>query len=237
MPMKRVVKPVVVAVMCAGVAVVTMSGSAAQASASQSIASASWYYVDAQGATKGPLAVEQLRDLYIAGDVTPDTYVWNGGSVNQWTELSNVAALWQLFTADVQPIAGDSPYEGGYLYYVDAGGNTQGPVTFGLMRGLYAAGWVTAATYVWDGAAINTWTPLSDLSSILAALQKVPPQPKKKKRAKKKVSKKKASKKRSGKTAARVPPKAPKRRAAKKRSARPLPPVPKRPVPKAVTKR
>ena len=50
----------------------------------------SWYYVDGSGQTKGPVALQVLKNAYQSKGINDNTYVWNGADVNQWTPLSNV---------------------------------------------------------------------------------------------------------------------------------------------------
>jgi len=57
----------------------------------------SWYYIDSAGTTQGPVELQVLKNKWGA-ELTPDSYVWNGTSVNQWslikdTELNNPGVL------------------------------------------------------------------------------------------------------------------------------------------------
>jgi len=50
----------------------------------------SWYFVDGQGQTQGPLSLDQMKGKYASKDVKDETYIWNGTDVKDWTPLSNV---------------------------------------------------------------------------------------------------------------------------------------------------
>ena len=49
-----------------------------------------WFYVDGQGATKGPVLFDAMKLLYESGSVIDSTFVWNGSTVSQWTPLSQL---------------------------------------------------------------------------------------------------------------------------------------------------
>ena len=53
----------------------------------------SFYYVDPQGQTKGPLSIDALKPLYAGGQIKDTTYIWNGTTVAAWTALNKVPAV------------------------------------------------------------------------------------------------------------------------------------------------
>jgi len=55
--------------------------------------SAQWYYIDQSGTTLGPVTENALVDLWCANNLKPDSYVWNGTTVNEWKGISDVAFL------------------------------------------------------------------------------------------------------------------------------------------------
>eukprot|EP01083_Nonionella_stella_P095109 266932_1 len=52
----------------------------------------SWYFVDPQGVTNGPLDKASLFSLY-GSQITDSTYLWDGITVSNWTELHKVPSL------------------------------------------------------------------------------------------------------------------------------------------------
>lgn len=56
---------------------------------------AAFWYVGADGASKGPVELEELVRLARAGDVTPATLVWTDGMA-EWAPAGSVAALTEL---------------------------------------------------------------------------------------------------------------------------------------------
>jgi hypothetical protein len=56
-------------------------------------------------------------------------------------------------------------------YYVDSGGNTQGPLTMDVLKQKYASGSMTSESYVWNGADVNQWTPAKNVASLMAQLK------------------------------------------------------------------
>eukprot|EP01084_Bolivina_argentea_P137297 241802_1 len=52
----------------------------------------SWYFVDPNGGTKGPMSISQLVPLY-GTEITDTTYLWDGVNIHQWTELNKVPSL------------------------------------------------------------------------------------------------------------------------------------------------
>eukprot|EP01084_Bolivina_argentea_P118880 210871_1 len=67
----------------------------------------SYYYVDPQGATKGPLGIPQLKALYAGGQVKDATYIWNGGDIAQWTAINKLPQIWKQLKP--QPKAPSQP--------------------------------------------------------------------------------------------------------------------------------
>jgi len=55
--------------------------------------SAQWYYIDQSGTTLGPVNEQALVDLWCNNSLKPDSYVWNGTTVNEWKGISDVAFL------------------------------------------------------------------------------------------------------------------------------------------------
>lgn len=58
-------------------------------------------------------------------------------------------------------------------YYVDQGGNTQGPLNLNAMKQAYQQGKLKDQSFVWNGADVNQWTPLNKVPKLL---QQVKPQ-------------------------------------------------------------
>lgn len=63
-------------------------------------------------------------------------------------------------------------------YYVDSGGNTQGPFDIGVMKQRYSSNQLTNESYVWNGTSVNQWTPLKQVAILLNQLKPAPAQPK-----------------------------------------------------------
>ena len=42
-----------------------------------------WYFVDGSGNTQGPLTVAAMKNKFIDGELSMESYIWNGTSVNQ----------------------------------------------------------------------------------------------------------------------------------------------------------
>jgi len=55
--------------------------------------SVQWYYIDQSGTTLGPVEESKLVDLWCKNSLKPDSYVWNGTTVNEWKGISDVAFL------------------------------------------------------------------------------------------------------------------------------------------------
>jgi len=53
----------------------------------------SWYYVDIQGGTQGPVTMDQMKGKYASKEIKDETYIWNGTDVKDWTSLSNVPQI------------------------------------------------------------------------------------------------------------------------------------------------
>jgi len=56
--------------------------------------SAQWYYIDAAGTTLGPVEESKLVELWCGNNLKPDSYVWNGTTVNEWKGISDVNFLY-----------------------------------------------------------------------------------------------------------------------------------------------
>ena len=57
----------------------------------------SWYYVTNEGETKGAFAISQLTEKYHSREITDNSYVWNGTTVSQWTQIKDVPKLVEDF--------------------------------------------------------------------------------------------------------------------------------------------
>lgn len=69
---------------------------------------AAYWYVGADGASKGPVELEELARLARAGEVTPATLVWTDGMA-EWAPAGSIAALTALLSpapAAPPPLAG-----------------------------------------------------------------------------------------------------------------------------------
>jgi len=62
-------------------------------------------------------------------------------------------------------------------YYVDGGGNTQGPLTLDEMKKKFSSNQMNDGSYVWNGGDVSQWTPLKDVPQLLSQLkpQNAPP--------------------------------------------------------------
>jgi len=56
--------------------------------------SAQWYYIDPAGTTLGPVEEKKLVELWCSNNLKPDSYVWNGTTVNEWKGISDVNFLY-----------------------------------------------------------------------------------------------------------------------------------------------
>ena len=52
---------------------------------------ARWFHLQ-QGQQQGPVGLDEIRDLVLAGTVRPDTYVWADG-MPEWMPAARVPAL------------------------------------------------------------------------------------------------------------------------------------------------
>jgi len=60
----------------------------------------SWYYIDGAGTTMGPVAENVITDLWCSGQLSGDSYVWNGTTVNEWLGISSVQFLHKKLQAE-----------------------------------------------------------------------------------------------------------------------------------------
>jgi len=63
----------------------------------------SWYYIDGAGTTLGPVGDGELEKHWKNGTLTAQTYVWNGGSVNEWSLIEAVPSLHNKLKAANKP--------------------------------------------------------------------------------------------------------------------------------------
>lgn len=67
------------------------------------------YMVAVNGQQSGPFGIQQLQQLAMNGQFTPQTYVWKQGMVN-WEQAGNVAELASIFAAPAPPpVPGGGP--------------------------------------------------------------------------------------------------------------------------------
>ena len=52
-----------------------------------------YYYVDVEGATKGPIDIEDLKMLYTESEITINTLMWNDDEIKTWTALNKLPEL------------------------------------------------------------------------------------------------------------------------------------------------
>lgn len=62
-----------------------------------------WYYIDGAGTTLGPVEENVLAAKWKSSEITKETYVWNGTSVNQWSLVKDCPSL--LKKIDKKPAA------------------------------------------------------------------------------------------------------------------------------------
>jgi len=55
--------------------------------------SVQWYYIDGAGTTVGPVQESKIIDLWCNDQLTGESYVWNGTTVNEWLGISSVGFL------------------------------------------------------------------------------------------------------------------------------------------------
>jgi len=56
----------------------------------------SWYFIDSAGTTQGPVELKVLETKWGSGQITADTYVWNGTTVNQWSLVKDTVLYGKL---------------------------------------------------------------------------------------------------------------------------------------------
>lgn len=52
----------------------------------------SWYYIDGQGTTLGPVGENVIKTKFQSGELSEQSYVWNGTTVNEWMTIGSTGA-------------------------------------------------------------------------------------------------------------------------------------------------
>jgi len=78
----------------------------------------SWYYIDGAGTTLGPVEYSELQKKWNSKQINPNTYVWNGTTVNEWSLISACTDLSSKLQAGNKP----APPRGGPAKPKPAGG-------------------------------------------------------------------------------------------------------------------
>jgi len=68
-----------------------------------------WYYVSAAGTSQGPVSFEELRRLFRNRIITTGSFLWNGTTVTEWTQLSQLPDLLKKLSTPEKPPIGKSP--------------------------------------------------------------------------------------------------------------------------------
>jgi len=78
----------------------------------------SWYYIDGAGTTLGPVEYSELQNKWNSKQINPNTYVWNGTTVNEWSLISACSDLSNKLKGGNKP----APPRGGPAKPKPAGG-------------------------------------------------------------------------------------------------------------------
>ena len=55
-----------------------------------------YYYVDKQQKSQGPINFDELKSLYKTGNIDDNSFVWNGTTIKEWTNLGKCNTILKL---------------------------------------------------------------------------------------------------------------------------------------------
>lgn len=126
-----------------------------------------WYYA-ANNEKKGPISSQELQQLIVNRQITPESLVWAEG-LEKWTPAGKIRKLAELFSklqnGSNQQVTSNTAAQAGAVWYFVRDGKKQGPVTAQVIKKLAAEGRLTPNDKLWK-AGLKEWVAAGSLPGL-----------------------------------------------------------------------